>query len=96
MENSNQTVDGVRPRFLRRAEAARYVQESFGFACSCQWLAKLAVTGGGPVFRKAGRVPLYAPADLDDWALARIGGPQRTTSDKPAVANEKSPVPNKA
>lgn len=70
-------------RYLRRTEAAAYVRLRWGMPCSRQWLAKLAVTGGGPVFRKAGRTPLYAPADLDAWAEARIGAPQRSTSDHP-------------
>ena len=68
-------------RFMRRAESAHYVQTTYGFPCSRQWLAKLAVIGGGPVYRKAGRTPIYAPKDLDAWAVARIGGPQRSTSD---------------
>ncbi len=68
-------------RYLRRADAAAYVTSRFGFSCSRQWLAKLAVTGGGPIYRKAGRTPIYAPADLDAWARARIGAPQRSTSD---------------
>src|SRR5215203_5565761 len=69
-------------RFLRRAEAAGYVQATYGFPCSRQWLAKLAVVGGGPTFRKAGRTPIYAPRDLDEWALGRIGAPRRSTSDE--------------
>jgi hypothetical protein len=68
-------------RYLRRADAAAYVSGRFGFPCSRQWLAKLAVVGGGPVFRKAGRYPIYQPADLDRWAQARIGPAQRSTSD---------------
>jgi hypothetical protein len=68
-------------RFLRRADAAAYVTDRYGFPCSRQWLAKLAVVGGGPVFRKAGRYPIYQPADLDRWAQARIGPAQRSTSD---------------
>ena len=71
-------------RYLGRAEAAQYVRSRYGFPCSRQWLAKLAVLGGGPIFRKAGRNPVYAPADLDDWAMARIGEPQQSTSDVPA------------
>ena len=73
--------DGPSARFLRRAQAATYVEATYGFPCSRQWLAKLAVIGGGPVYRKAGRTPIYAPEDLDVWALARIGAPQRSTSD---------------
>ncbi len=60
-------------RFLRRDLAAKYVTENWGFNCSRQWLAKLAVVGGGPLYRKAGRVPLYALADLDAWAQSRMG-----------------------
>lgn len=71
----------TQPRFLLRPDAAAYVRTNYGFPCSRQWLAKLAVIGGGPVFHKAGRVPLYAPVDLDKWAMARIGGPRRSTSD---------------
>lgn len=77
----NDTRQADPARFLRRGDAAQYVQATFGFPCSRQWLAKLAVTGGGPVYRKAGRTPIYAPADLDAWASARIGEPQRSTSD---------------
>ncbi len=69
------------PKFLTRADAADYVKDRFGFPCSRQWLAKLAVVGGGPVFRKAGRAVIYTPADLEAWASKRIGAPQRSTSD---------------
>jgi hypothetical protein len=67
--------------FLRRAEAATYVAKRYGFPCSRQWLAKLAVIGGGPLFRKAGRFPIYKPSDLDTWAQSRIGPEQASTSD---------------
>jgi len=67
-------------RYMRRKEAADYVTTIYGFPCSRQWLAKLAVVGGGPLYRKAGRTPLYAPADLDQWAESRIGEARRSTS----------------
>lgn len=73
-------------RFLRRADAAAYVSHRYGFPCSRQWLAKLAVVGGGPVYRKAGRYPIYAPADLDSWALARLGPVRKSTSDAAAAS----------
>lgn len=66
--------------YLRRTAAAHYVRETWGLPCSSKWLAKLAVTGGGPIFRKAGRFPIYRPADLDAWAESRIGDPRRSTS----------------
>jgi hypothetical protein len=78
--------------FLRRADAAIYVTDRYGFPCSRQWLAKLAVVGGGPVFRKAGRYPIYQPDDLDRWAQARIGPAQHSTSD--AVASGEGETPS--
>ena len=66
--------------YLRRAAAATYVRDTWGLPCSSKWLAKLAVTGGGPIFRKAGRFPVYTSADLDAWAESRIGEPRRSTS----------------
>jgi hypothetical protein len=70
-------------RYLRRVDAARYIELTYGFPCSPRWLAKLAVVGGGPIYRKAARTPIYAPADLDAWAQSRIGAPQKSTSDIP-------------
>jgi hypothetical protein len=73
------------PFFLRRIDAAAYVQSRYSVPCSRHWLAKLAVTGGGPPYRKAGKFPLYAPSDLDDWARSRIGRRQATTADTSAA-----------
>jgi hypothetical protein len=73
----------VSPRYRRRADAARYVRETWGLPCSPSWLAKLAVVGGGPVFRKAGRFPIYTDDDLDSWCQRRIGAPRCSTSASP-------------
>jgi hypothetical protein len=72
------------PLFLRRADAARYLQSKFGLRCARQTLAKLAVVGGGPRYRLAGRTPLYAPSDLDGWAESKISGPRLSTSEEAA------------
>ena len=65
---------------LRRAEAARYVADTY-FPCSPKTLAKLAcVSSNGPPFRKAGRTPLYPKNGLDVWAQSKIG-PVRPTSE---------------
>jgi len=70
------------PLYLRRADAARYVRERWGAPCSASWLAKLAVVGGGPQFRKIGRFPVYTRTDLDAWIQAKISAPRRSTSAK--------------
>jgi hypothetical protein len=72
------------PLFLRRADAARYVQSKFGLRCAKQTLAKLAVVGGRPRYRLAGPTPLYAPSDLDGWAESKISGPRLSTSEEAA------------
>ena len=68
-------------RLLRRKEAARYLTQSRGLPVAPQSLAKYAVIGGGPAFRKFGRFPVYDVVDLDNWADGRLGPLQRSTSD---------------
>jgi hypothetical protein len=68
--------------FRRRKPAAAYFKENYGFGTPST-LAKLAVTGNGPVFCKRGRIPLYRTSDLDDWARSQMTGPQRSTSESP-------------
>jgi hypothetical protein len=71
--------------FLRRKAAGEYLKSRYGFG-SEKTLAKLATIGGGPSYRKAGSAVLYEPEELDAWAIARIGRPQRSTSDT-SIAN---------
>ena len=66
---------------LRRAEASAYLREWHGISRTPATLASLAVRGGGPLFRKAGRVPLYTRADLDAWVGEITTEPVRTTSE---------------
>jgi hypothetical protein len=88
MDTPNHVGPDYSRRFLRRSEAVTYVTQRYGFPCSRQWLAKLAVVGGGPTFRKAGRYPIYDPADLDLWAQQRIGPPQ------PSEIGDRGPLTN--
>lgn len=72
-------------QFLRRKQAGEYLKGRYGFG-SEKTLAKLACVGGGPEFRKAGTAALYEPTKLDEWALAKIGAPQASTSDMGVAA----------
>ena len=83
------------PRLLRRIAAAQHVTDKF-FQCSPKTLAKLAVVGGGPAFRKSGRWPLYAEADLNDWALAKIGPRVGSTSELRRLSAKPSASPGNA
>lgn len=62
------TADPNKPAavFLDNREAADYLK------LSPRTLEKHRVTGGGPRFRKFGRRVVYAVADLEAWANARI------------------------
>jgi hypothetical protein len=68
-------------QYLRRIEAAAYIKNKYRWG-SRQTLAKLAVTGDGPVYRKFGRMVLYSPEDIDAWRLTKIGSPRNSTSEK--------------
>jgi hypothetical protein len=68
-------------RFLRRKAASDYLHETHGLDRAPSTLAKLAVIGGGPIFQRIGRVPLYATHDLDEWVESKLSPPMRSTSD---------------
>ena len=68
-------------RLRRRDAAAEYISTTWGIPCSPKTLAKIAVIGGGPEFRKAGRIPLYPEDGLDAWARRKIGPRVRSTSE---------------
>ena len=64
------------PLYLNRADAAAYLSKRFGFRCSEQTLAKLAVKSEGPQFKRAkGRFAVYPVASLDAWAVTQIAEP---------------------
>jgi hypothetical protein len=67
--------------YLRRNAAAAYVREKHGVPCSPKTLAKQASVGGGPRYSLYGRIPLYAPADLDAYVQSKISKPVRSTSE---------------
>jgi len=69
------------PTYLRRKAAAEYIRARWGIPCSDKTLAKLACIGGGPAYRRFGRIPLYTVEDLDQFAQANIGKLVRSTSE---------------
>jgi hypothetical protein len=69
-------------RFLRRKAASIYLRETYGLERAPSTLAKLAVLGGGPPFRRMNRVPLYAEDDLDKWVESKLGPRILSTSDQ--------------
>jgi hypothetical protein len=83
-------------KLLRRKAASDYLRETHGLERAPSTLAKLAVIGGGPIFRRAGRIPLYDPADLDSFAESLLSAPMRSTSEgastKPGMTGPTGPT----
>lgn len=71
-----------KPR-LRRWEASQYLAAVHGLTVATASLAKMASVGGGPIYQKYNRTPLYPVAELDRWALARLGKMVASTSEYP-------------
>ena len=76
----------MQSRLYNRNEASEYLLHYFGIHAMPATLAKYASLGGGPAFRKAGRFPVYAEADLDAWAEERLSERVRSTSELPSNA----------
>ena len=71
---------------MRRKVASEYLLEEHGVSLSPATLAKLAVVGGGPAFRKDGPFPLYGRGELDTFAISRLGPLRYSTSDHQQAA----------
>ena len=56
---------------LSRRDAASYLRKKY-LSGSVSFLAKAAVTGGGPIHRRFGTRAIYRICDLDAWAAARL------------------------
>jgi hypothetical protein len=75
-------------RPLRTDEASFYLGQGAGYPLSAGELANMRVTGGGPLFHRAGRWPVYTIEALDAYASERLGPALRTTSSRAASARE--------
>ena len=71
---------------LHRNEAAEYLKRRYGFKISTVTLACYASRSTGPTYRLAGRFPVYATDDLDDWAETRLSCRVRSPSELRASA----------
>ena len=74
-------TDVPKVRRLRRIEASEYLKMEWGMSRTSKTLAKLAVVGGGPAFRKDGRLVLYEIDALDEWAREQLTESVRSTAE---------------
>ena len=80
-----------------RKGAAAFL-ELHGYKVAPATLAKLASIGGGPVYRRFGRKPLYTSSDLLEWAESRCSAPIGSTSEisSPKAAAPRTPEAREA
>ncbi len=76
-----------KPR-LRRWEASEYLKLAHGIEVAPATLAKWASVGGGPLYQKVNRTPLYPTTSLDAWAADKLSAPVRSTSEADVRAAE--------
>jgi hypothetical protein len=72
-------------RKLTRKEASAFLAER-GYTVSTTTLDKYACLGGGPVYEKFGRRPLYTERGLLAWVASKTSAPQRHTSEPQQAA----------
>ncbi|CAN2533406.1 hypothetical+protein [Methylocapsa aurea] len=75
--------ENIDARLSRKDVAAALT--AAGFQTSPATLATMATRGGGPVFQRYGRKPLYRWGDALEWAKSRLSKPIRSTSELEAA-----------
>lgn len=68
-------------RLFRRAEASEFIRANWNIRCSVGTLARYAVQGLGPKFRKAGNTPLYPESAIREWAEGKLSPLVASTSE---------------
>jgi hypothetical protein len=69
-----------RPFSKGRGDAEQYIRTTYDVKCSPGTLAKMAVDGTGPAFRRWGHAVVYEVDDLDSWAQARLSPKVHSTA----------------
>ncbi|MFT6583103.1 MAG: hypothetical protein ACJAU6_003553 [Alphaproteobacteria bacterium] len=73
------------PPNITRSAASNYLKSQHGICRTPKTLAKLACVGGGPKFRKDGRLVLYPVSLLDDWVEEQLTAPMASTAEYEAA-----------
>jgi hypothetical protein len=69
------------PARMSRRQASAYLQTVHGIRAAYQTLARHAVEGTGPAYRKQHRLSLYDKRDLDRWADLYLSKPCVSTAE---------------
>jgi hypothetical protein len=84
-------VETLPPSALLRRRRCAEELTAHGFPVAEKTLATKATRGGGPPYRKFGRVVLYRWGDALAWAEAQLSGPVRSSSELALVRKRSEP-----
>jgi hypothetical protein len=88
MININETLPSS--ALLRRKQCAEALT-AHGFPVAEKTLATKATRGGGPPYRKFGRVVLYRWDEVLAWAEAQLSGPICSSSELISIHDRRKP-----
>ncbi len=74
-------IESLTPETKLRRKAAAEALTAAGFPVSETSLSTMATRGGGPPYRKFGRIPLYEWGAALEWARGRLSKPVKSTSE---------------
>ena len=73
-------------QYMNPVQASEYLL-SKGVQRTVGTLAKLRVTGGGPIYKKFGRAIIYDRHDLEEWIVAVMTPKAASTTQMRSAAN---------
>jgi hypothetical protein len=69
------------PAHLSTKETSQYLRDKHGVTRTGKTLDKLASIGGGPPYRKDGRLRKYEPSILDEWVEEKLTSQVTSTAE---------------
>jgi hypothetical protein len=85
-------VEKRKPDSALRTNALAEALTKKGFPTAPATLATKRSRGGGPPYRRWGRIPIYTWGDALRWAQTRLGEPRCSTSEEDVVASGSTPA----
>jgi hypothetical protein len=76
----------LNPNSVLQTNALAKALSQSGYPTSPATLATKRSRGGGPPYRRWGRIPVYTWGDALKWAQSRLGEPRCSTSEEDAIA----------
>jgi hypothetical protein len=86
-------ITNLNPNSVLQTSALAKALTASGYPTSPATLATKRSRGGGPPYRRWGRIPIYTWGEALEWAQNRLGEPRCSTSEEDVVASAPAPKP---